>query len=176
MKFLRIQSENNKYWNDIINMYNTSFPLFEQRTLEDQLLALQDEKYYCMALCESELLIGLLFYWDLGEFAYIEHFAISSNLRGKSYGSKVIKEFCKINKNVILEIDPPLDDVSIKRLNFYSKLGFKLQEFDHTHPSYRKDTPAHELKIMTYPNDITESEFNNFNNFLTNTVMKYSEI
>lgn len=69
-----------------------------------------------------------------------------------------------------------MDDVSIKRLNFYSKLGFKLQEFDHTHPSYRKDTPAHELKIMAYPNDITESEFNNFSNFLTNTVMKYSEI
>lgn len=29
---------------------------------------------------------------------------------------------------------------------------------------------------MAYPNDITESEFNNFSNFLTNTVMKYSEI
>lgn len=71
MEFLRIQSENNKYWNDIINMYNTSFPLFEQRNLEDQVLALQDEKYYCMALCESESLIGLLFYWDLGEFVYI---------------------------------------------------------------------------------------------------------
>lgn len=176
MEFVRIQSENNKYWNEVMNMYASSFPIFEQRTLNDQISALQDDNYYCMAICESNSLIGLIFYWDLSEYVYIEHFAISSNLRGKSYGSKVIKEFCENNKNIILEIDPPLDDISIKRLRFYSKLGFKLQDFEYIHPSFRKDTPAHTLKIMTYPNDITKDEFDDFSKFLNDKIMKYSEI
>ena len=111
----------------------------------------------------------------MGRYKYIEHFAIDSKLRGKNYGSRVLKEFCDHNKNVILEIDPPIDEISIKRLNFYLKLGFKLQEFDYTHPSYRKGCKRHSLKIMTFNDNMPKEDYDTFNILLKRDVMKYSE-
>lgn len=175
MKFIRINSKDNPYFNDAMEIYKTSFPIFEQRTIKSQIEVLDHEDYYCMAVCECSKLIGILFYWKGNAFRYIEHLAISKELRGQNYGSKVLKEFCKNNKNIILEIDIPNDFISIKRLHFYSKLGFKLQEFNHVHPPYREAYKGHSLKIMSFEKDLTQKEYDQFNMFLINTIMKFSE-
>lgn len=175
MELLRIDSITNTYFNDALKIYKNSFPKFEQRTIESQIEVLNHDQYYCCVVLEDNLLIGILFYWQYEDYNYIEHFAISSNLRGQNYGSKILKEFCKSNSNTILEIDPPIDDISIKRLNFYSDLGFKLQKFEHTHPPYRKSFSAHKLNIMSFNKDLSIDEYNKFNNFLKTTVMKYTE-
>lgn len=124
---------------------------------------------------ENRELVGILLYWDLDNCKYIEHLAISPSLRGKNYGSRVLKEFCENNGTIILEIDPPVDDISIKRLNFYSNLGFKLQEFEHIHPPYRRDYKGHKLKVMSFNRNLSEDEYNTFNVFLKERIMKYSE-
>lgn len=82
----------------------------------------------------------------------------------------------KENPNTILEIDEPVDEVSIKRLNFYSNLGFKLQQFNHIHPPYRKEFDGHSLKIMSFGRDLLGEEYDKFDEFLKYTVMKYSEV
>ncbi|ELC8442467.1 GNAT family N-acetyltransferase [Clostridium perfringens] len=175
MKFIRINS-NNECFNKAMEIYKVSFPIFEQRTMEDQIKALEDEDYHFNVIYDGDKMVGILLYWDMNGYKYIEHFAIDSSLRGKNYGSRVLKEFCKNNKNVILEIDPPIDEISIKRLNFYSKLGFKLQDFNHIHPSYRKECKSHSLKIMTFNENISKEDYDNFNNLLKKNVMKYSEV
>ncbi|EGT3615749.1 GNAT family N-acetyltransferase [Clostridium perfringens] len=175
MKFIRINS-NDEYFNKAMEIYKVSFPIFEQRTMKDQIEALQDKDYHFDVIYDEDKMVGILLYWDMNEYKYIEHFAIDSSLRGKNYGSRVLKEFCKHNKNVILEIDPPIDEVSIKRLNFYLKLGFKLQDFNHVHPSYRKECKSHSLKIMTFNEDISKEDYDTFNKLLKKNVMKYSEV
>ena len=175
MQLLRIYSITNKYFNDALKIYKNSFPEFEQRTLESQIEVLNHNQYYCCVILENNLLIGILFYWKYEDYNYIEHFAILSNLRGQNYGSNILKKFCENNSNTLLEIDPPIDDISIKRLNFYSNLGFKLQEFEHIHPPYRKNYTGHKLKMMSFNKDLSIDEYNNFNNFLKTTVMKYTE-
>lgn len=174
MEFIRVGSTENCYWEKMMEIYKTSFPLFEQRTIEAQIDVLKDDKYNCVVICEEELIIGILFYWEFENYRYIEHLAISANLRGKNYGSKVLKKFCDYNGTIILEIDPPVDDISVKRLNFYSNLGFTLQEFNHIHPPYRKEYEGHSLKIMSYNKNISEDEYSYFNVFLKDRVMKYS--
>lgn len=176
MDFIRIQSSNNKYFKDIMNLYKDSFPIFEQRVLKDQLDVLKEDRYNCIAVCEKDKLVGLLFYWELENCKYIEHLAILTELRCKSYGSKILSEFCKSDKTIISEIDPPVDEISIKRLNFYTKLGFKLQEFNHIHPPYRKNYQGHNLKIMSHKKDLSYDEYNHFNDFLKNKIMKYSQV
>lgn len=175
MKFIRINS-NNECFNKAMEIYKVSFPIFEQRTMEDQIKALADEDYHFNVIYDGDKMVGILLYWEMNAYKYIEHFAIDSSLRGKNYGSRVLKEFCKNNKNVILEIDPPIDEISIKRLNFYLKLGFKLQDFNHIHPSYRKECKSHSLKIMTFNENIFKDDYDNFNNLLKKNVMKYSEV
>lgn len=45
------------------------------------------------------------------------------------------KEFnyCEYNKNTILYSHEVIDKISIKRLKFYSKIGFRLQQIEHIH-------------------------------------------
>ncbi|HAG44607.1 MAG TPA: N-acetyltransferase, partial [Clostridium sp.] len=104
MEFVRINSSDNNYFDDVMNIYKASFPIFEQRTIKDQMDVLKDDKYNCMAVCESNKLVGILLYWDLDNCKYIEHLAISPSIRGKNYGSRILKEFCENNETIVLEI------------------------------------------------------------------------
>lgn len=175
MNLVKISSKDSKF-NKAMEIYKYSFPDFERRKEKDQLEALEDNRYHFEVIYDEEQLVGILLYWDMGSYKYIEHFAIDKNLRGKSYGSKILREFCRRNKNIVLEIDPPIDRVSIKRLNFYKNLGFTLEEYDYSHPSYRKDCKRHSLKLMTYGEKMISKEYENFNLFLNSAVLKYSEL
>lgn len=175
MEFARISSNDNSSFDDAMDIYKVSFPIFEQRIIKNQIDVLKDDRYNFIVIYENRELVGILLYWDLDNCKYIEHLAISPSLRGKNYGSRVLKEFCENNGTIILEIDPPVDDISIKRLNFYSNLGFELQDFEHIHPPYRKDYNGHKLKVMSFNRNLSEDEYNTFNVFLKDRIMKYSE-
>ncbi|MBC5995176.1 GNAT family N-acetyltransferase [Romboutsia ilealis] len=175
MKCIRINDTNNNYWSDVWNIYTSSFPIFEQRTLENQIEALKDDRYNCIVICDEGLVVGILLYWEFDKYKYIEHLAISSELRGKNYGSRILEKFCDDNSIIILEIDPPIDEIGIKRLRFYSKIGFILQEFNHVHPPYRKGYEGHSLKVMCYNKNLEKYEYDVFNEFLRNVIMTYSE-
>ncbi|SFB30384.1 GNAT family N-acetyltransferase [Clostridium frigidicarnis] len=172
MKFIRMNDVKSTCWSKAWKIYINSFPLFEQRKIEDQIEILKDYRYHCIVVCEEESIIGILFYWEWDNYIYIEHLAISSDLRGRNYGSKILKEFCKNNKCIILEIDPPVDDISIKRLKFYSNLEFRLQEFDHVHPPYRKGYKGHNLKVLGYNIILSKRNYDDFNTFLKEEIMK----
>ena len=75
----------------------------------------------------------------------------------------------------MLEIDPPVDTVSKKRKAFYQRLGFVVSDKEHIHPSYRNETEAHPLVIMSYP-ELTNEIYHSFQDNLTNQIMQYSEI
>lgn len=77
-----------------------------------------------------------------------------------------------MNKTVILEIDPPVDTVSEKRLHFYKKCGFVKNDFKHIHPPYHRENYGHSLVIMTYPQQITQNEYDCFNKYLEEKIMK----
>ncbi|MGL5416344.1 MAG: GNAT family N-acetyltransferase [Clostridium sp.] len=173
MKFIKIGNKEDKYFKEAMELYKMSFPVFEQRTLDKQIEVLGNKEYNFDIICDDEKLIGILFYWEYDKFRYIEHFAIKKELRGKNYGSKILKNFCANKKETILEIDPPTDEISIKRLKFYSKLGFKLGGFNHIHPPYRKEYKGHKLKIMSFNKDLSQKEYEEFNKYLNEQVMRF---
>lgn len=175
MQFKRITSKKDIYFDKLMEIYNYSFPEFERRTLNDQIEVLKNKNYKCTIVCEDNILIGIILYWEFENYKYIEHLAINKDFRGQSYGSKILKDFCSDNKIIILEIDLPIDEISIKRLNFYERLGFIMQEFDHIHPPYRKIYKGHKLKIMSFKRELLKKEYDKFNKFLEYEIMKYSE-
>lgn len=175
MEFTRIKDTKDTYWNEAWNIYNNSFPLFEQRALENQIAALSDEDYYAMVVHENGNLIGILFYWHWDNYKYLEHLAINKELRGGGYGSKIVKEFCDDSNIIILEIDPLVGEVEQRRLRFYEHLGFKLQDIEHIRISYRSDCESHRLEILSYNKNITEKEYKPFINYINLRTMKYSQ-
>ena len=174
MNFIRLANTKHKYWDKAWQVYEISFPIFERRLIEDQIEAVRDERFKPMVIEESGQFIGLLFYWEWDNYRYIEHFAIDPVLRGKNYGSKAIRKLCEEDFTTLLEIDLPIDEIAKNRLRFYEKARFKMNNYTHYHPPYRKGYEGHELCVLSYKQGLSEQEYSRFKGFSQDEVMKYA--
>jgi hypothetical protein len=83
-----------------------------------------------------------------------------------------LKNCCE-HSSVILEIDPPVDELAVRRKRFYQRLGFKTNSYAHLlHLPYREQFPPHELAVMSYPKYLTEMEYQTFQCELGKIVME----
>ena len=137
------------------NLYIESFPPSERRPVEGMLNLYKGNLPFVIALTiEDEQIVGFLTYWDLGEFIFAEHFAISSEFRNGGYGRKVMDLFIKyVTKPIVLEVELPTTILSERRIGFYQRIGFKLWEsVQYQQPAYLEDGIAIPMKLMTYGN------------------------
>lgn len=93
-------------------------------------------------------------------------------MRGRGCGAQALSLLGERKKTVILEIDPPNDEVSVRRKAFYERAGYRANPFEHIHPPYHSEYKGHRLVVMTCPTTISENEYKNFNSYLENVVMK----
>lgn len=173
MKSTDIKNKEDILYPAFKELYVISFPVFEQRTEEQQDKAFLCPEYHLMAYTENGIFIGFICYWEFNTYIYIEHFAINQSLRGKGHGSLLLSGFIKENSKIILlEIDPIIDDLSAARLRFYQKCGFNLNKFAHIHPPYRENRNGHPLLVLTTERKITTNEYGQFYDDLSNRIMK----
>ena len=71
-------------------LYEASFPAYENRTLPDQKRAMEDERYHVDLIYEEDQWQGFVMYWQADGYLYVEHFAVFPCGRGKGYGSRVL--------------------------------------------------------------------------------------
>lgn len=116
--------------------------------------------------------MGEVLYWEWDGYIYAEHLCILSEMRNKAYGGKVLELLAAENKKVILEIDPPVDDISIRRRGFYERSGFAENPYAHVHPPYHRGYKGHELVVMSRPGKLSAAEYNCFRDYLNGHVMK----
>lgn len=172
MEIIRIKSIEDPHFDKIWEIYEYSFPLFEQRTLEHQITALNNERYRFDCYVEEGRIIGFICYWVFDTYVYIEHYAMAKESRGGGYGTKILKEFLeRTNKIVILEIDPIVDDISSRRLRFYQHLHFVENPFRHKCPTYQPNTEEGDLLILTYPTSVDCIFYDRFNKDLHEIIM-----
>lgn len=175
MEFKRIEQEDCKRWNAVWSLYESSFPLAERRKLEDHLRASQNEHFHPLSIWDNDQLIGFAFYWEWSNYRYVEYLAVSPELHGQSYGSQIIKSIRDSQHIIILEIDPLINELSVRRLQFYERAGFTLTPYRFMHLPYRLDGAPQELLILSYPQMITKEQHIDFLNFIDNVVRNYCE-
>lgn len=166
----RITSTEHPLYQKAMELYQISFPSHEQRENRSQEQILTQEAYHLDIVCDEGEFIGEVLYWEVAGFLYIEHFCILPSMRNKQYGQKILKALQ--DKPLILEIDPPVDEISIRRKGFYERCGFVENPYRHIHPPYHAGNHGHDLVIMSSPRMLTQSEYDVFFDFLKNTVMK----
>ncbi len=176
MKIIKIQDVTSQTFKKCFEIYEESFPIYERRNLEIQLLAQKHDDYHFEAILNDEdSILGLLLTWQTSDFVFVEHIAILESARGQNIGSKVLEKLKeKSSKAIILEIEPPIDDISCRRKAFYTRLGFEETPYAYMHPGYTKDSIAHELQILSFPK-IDDALYNTFHSYLRKTIMFYSE-
>lgn len=151
--------------------YAASFPFHEQREPDSQARIMSDPEYHYNLIFDKNTEVGTILFWETADYIYIEHFYIYPTCRGGSLGSKALELLRQYGKTVILEIDPPVDDIAVRRKGFYERSGWVANPYPHTHPPYHAGAQAHRLVIMSYPNPLTRTEYDEFNNYLKDHVM-----
>ena len=91
MVFKRLQDSQDSLYLQAMQLYQTSFPLHEQRKPDAQRAILQEPDYQFNLLMEEDHLLGELLCWERPNFIYVEHLCILPQLRGQHCGSRALE-------------------------------------------------------------------------------------
>lgn len=174
MQFIPLTTPADRDWTAAWELYLQAFPPKEQRAKADHLRALEDPHFHADAIRRGDEFVGILFWWQGPAFRYVEYLAIRPDLRGQHLGSAIFGAFCR-GERVILEIDPPEDEISVRRLGFYRRLGFHDSPLEYVHPSYSRPFEPHRLVLMGYPAPLGTEEARRFADFVRSRVLRYTE-
>lgn len=127
-----IEIDIKEFENEIYKEYITLFPEDEQRSWKKITKTYEKgiEKFYKITIDNKT--IGFFMLEKAGEEYpyYIDYFGIFREYQNKGYGTEAIKKLlekiCK-NEELVIEIEKEDNEnpLTIKRANFYKKLGFK---------------------------------------------------
>lgn len=171
MRFEQIKAPDHAMYNTALALYRISFPPHEQREALSQADILGDEAYHFTLLYDGAVFVGLVLYWETESLIYIEHFCILPQMRNQKYGQQALDLLKQTGKTLVLEIDPPVNDIAIHRKGFYERNGFVENPYPHVHPPYHRQNAGHPLVIMSCPAAIGQAEYLGFKDFLDHHIM-----
>lgn len=149
----------------IFEIMDSSFPDNEMRTKEKLYeFFTTNEHYniYCFG-DDANGVLGFILVWDLNDFIFIENFATDESVRGQGLGGELLDFVIeKYQKDVILEVELPDDEMKCRRIGFYKRHGFILNEFDYLMPPLREGDDFFPLKIMSYQKTYTKEAFEKY--------------
>lgn len=151
-----------------------SFPLDEHRTYEEHKALTEEQKYTAYV---AEDVCGLITVYDFDEFVYVEHFAVAPECRGSGLGSEMLRWLCKkIGRRICLEVEPPETEFAKRRIAFYQRNGFTLNNYPYIQPPISAGRKAIPLMIMTSGGGVTQDEFLQIKDVLYKEVYHISDI
>lgn len=158
----------------LFHLIEESFPSDEYRIYEEQKELLCNPLYSVYTLYdENRFIKGFISVWEFEDFAYIEHFAVNPNDRNAGLGKIILQELTeRLNKMICLEVEPPENEMSIRRIKFYERNHFFLNEYPYMQPAMSKGKQSIPLLIMTSGNKIDKNTFEKIKNTLYTVVYK----
>ncbi len=172
MNFVRMTSAEEPMYEEAMALYGKSFPVHEQREEGCQRQIMDTPDYHFDLIYDGEVFAGMILYWQTESFLYVEHFCIDPGQRNKRYGQRALELLKEKGKTIILEIDPPVDEIAKRRKGFYERAGFSENEFAHVHPPYHSGNQGHSLVVMSWPSKLRKSEYEAFDVYLKKVVME----
>jgi len=152
-------------------IYDSSFPVDEKRDKQTQRRLLTNNKYKIIPYYNNGKMVGFIALWILGDIVFLEHLAIKKEFRGKGYGTKILKDVKRrFPGRLVLEVEPPKDETTIRRIKFYKKAGFHLNEHHYVQPPLGRNKKPVTLKIMSYLNLIPSEEFDYLVRYIHNNI------
>ena len=144
----------------VFRLMTESFPADEYRAREEQRALLDKPCYRLYGLRGENRISAFAAVWTLPDALFIEHLAVDPALRNAGLGGRLLDEVTNITQTpAVLEVEPPRTDIAQRRIGFYQRHGFHLNDYDYVQPALRaQDTPV-PLLLMTAGRAIDRSEF-----------------
>lgn len=148
-------------FNAVYRIMEQSFPKCERRTYEKACELLLNPGYHVYAVREkSGGICGFIASWNFDGFRFVEHFAISENMRSNGIGSKMMGKYMTLSRfPVCLEVEAADTETAKRRIGFYRRLGFILNDYGYIQPNLQDSDRKVLLKIMSYPYGLRKPEF-----------------
>lgn len=146
---------------EVFNIMDSSFPAVEIRNFEGQKALCTHPCYRIVHKKDSKgKIIGFIAYWEFPEFGFVEHLAVESYLRGSGIGAELLSNYQHEYKGpIFLEVEPPVNDLNKRRIEFYKRLGFHFNDFLYYQMPLKPGDDKERLNIMSYPHPMAEAEF-----------------
>ena len=163
LKYTRVKNTELPLFAKVWSLYKKSFPPEERRQLRTQKKIMDNPLYHFETIADNDEFIGFILWWDFENIRYIEHLAVLPRLRSKGYGQHIIKRFTsKPTHPILLEVEHPNTEINKRRINFYKRIGFVINEYKYKQPPHKKRGNFVPLILMTYPNIISKGDVNFF--------------
>ena len=150
-----------------------SFPLTEFRPKNEQAKLFENKYYNVIGIKDNNVQISIAAIWNFEDFMFIEHLATLPKYRNKGLGAQLLREITSnTTKIVCLEVEPPVDELTRRRVRFYERNGMFFNEYPYIQPSISQGREPIPLFIMTSNRKISEQEFSIIKNKLYREVYK----
>lgn len=151
IKIIEINTRH-KHYPFLETLLHSAFPEVERRdTSEQRKNSDCHPLFHSNLIMDNEKPVGLLTYWDFDSFIYIEHFAIDGQLRNKGYGQQALSLLKgQVQRSIVLEAEEPSDELTARRIGFYQRQGFVLQNTPYLQPPYHSGDGWLPMKLMIY--------------------------
>lgn len=147
----------------VFQILDAAFPPQEKRTKQEQERLLDDPHYHLYVHRKGENIVAFLAFWEFDQFRFLEHFAVEKTCRGGGLGRTLLEDFQHMSqKPICLEVEPGDHELARRRIGFYKRSRFHLNEFAYEQPALQADQGPIPLQIMSYPSPLTLQEFQNF--------------
>lgn len=166
--FERITNSRSPHYQYMEQLLVASFPTDEYRALEEEREYTDSKEiFYNNIILSDGPPIGLITYWDFGQFYYVEHFAIDPAQRNGGYGKTVLNKLCEeLHRPIILEVETPVEEMAKRRIGFYQRQGFSLWEKEYLQPPYKAGDTYLPMHLMAYGNLECEKAFDEIKNLI----------
>lgn len=162
-----------KIFDKVFEIIELSFPKDEYRPYEEQKALLDDSRYKITVYNDNGIVKGFMALWEFEGFVFLEHFAVHPDFRNEGTGANMLKNLlAESEKTVCLEVEPPENGITKRRIEFYRRNGFYLNEYPYVQPPISKGKNPVPLYIMTSGKSVSEDEFNCIKDVLYKEVYK----
>lgn len=150
-----------KDFDKVFRLIEISFPKDEYRTYAGQKALLSDPAYEIYILPGAdETVTAFMAVWKLETFVFLEHFAVDPAYRSSGIGSQLLGELIRASGRMIcLEVELPDNATAARRIAFYERGGFFLNEYPYMQPPLADGQKSVPLAIMSSGRAISRREF-----------------
>lgn len=138
-----------------------SFPADEMRPYNAQKALFKKDEFFAYGVKETDgTLAAFITFWKMDGFTFGENFAVDKSRRGSGLGSDIIRETVEMSgERFILEVEPPETEIARRRIAFYERAGFTLNDYDYMQPALAKGQNSIKLMIMSTGGRLTQQNF-----------------
>lgn len=158
-----LQKMNLRDFDKMYALMKSSFPPDEYRPKAEQRTLFDDPRYcvYVMPDTKKNDIKAFIAVHNFNSFSYIEHFAVNPAYRCGGLGTQILHEISAILPNPIcLEAELPNSDIARRRIGFYERNGFFVNDYEYIQPPISKGKNPIPLIIMTSVNGLTHEQLN----------------